>query len=113
MIQTAHTPGPWRYGLGYRVRPDRGLDECGREIGGPTIAEINADADRCCPGPEEIDANGRLVAAAPDLLAAAEEFALMLRVLLSVQEVTNAPGLAANRAALERVVGAIRKAKGQ
>jgi hypothetical protein len=75
MRKAKHTPGPWRYGLGYRVRPDRGLDAQGREIGGPTIAELNADADRCCPLPAEIEANGRLIAAAPDLLAALEHLA--------------------------------------
>jgi hypothetical protein len=73
MSEQKHTAGPWCYGLGYRVRPDRGLDAQGREVGGPTIAEVNADADRCCPAPAEIEANGRLIAAAPDLLAALEE----------------------------------------
>src|SRR5262245_35236104 len=66
------TPGPWKYGLGYIIRPDRGLDANGREIGGPTIAEVNSDADRGCPSDDEIDANGHLIAAAPDLLAACE-----------------------------------------
>jgi len=71
-----HTPGPWAYGLGYRVRPDRGVDAKGREIGGPTICEVNANADRCCPPSDEIEANGRLIAAAPELLAACKALPL-------------------------------------
>lgn len=69
-----HTPGPWYRGLGPFIRPDRGRDAQGREIGGPVIAELNTDADRCCAPPAEIDANGRLIAASPDLLAACEAF---------------------------------------
>lgn len=72
MSEAKPTPGPWAYGLGYRVRPDRGVDADGREIGGPTICEVNADADRCCPPCEVVEANGRLIAASPDLLAACE-----------------------------------------
>lgn len=52
-----HTPKPWVY------RADDG--------------EVRADDDRCCVATVEIlddsDANGRLIAAAPDLLAACEE----------------------------------------
>ena len=70
-MSAKHTPGPWKYGLGYRVRGPIGVDDRGRETG-DTLAELNADADRCCRPPDEIEANGRLMAAAPDLLAALE-----------------------------------------
>jgi hypothetical protein len=59
---SAHTPEPWRY-----VADD---------------GEIRADDDRCCVATIEIlddsGANGSLIAAAPDLLAAGEKAARVL-----------------------------------
>lgn len=109
VTETKHTPGPWSYGLGYQIRPDRGLDEQGREIGGPTIAEVNADADRCCPPAEEIEANGRLIAAAPDLLAAAKSVAKYVNGRLPMRG--NLNDNSASRAALGQLLAAIAKAE--
>lgn len=64
MTPTKHTPGPWDFDLPYIVAPY------------PTgkhpdlyIAEIvYADEDGRLPPDDEQDANGRLIAAAPELL---------------------------------------------
>lgn len=65
-----HTPGPWFYGMGYTVRQsDEGAAKSGRKWG-HSIAAIRCDPP--CPPPLEIEANGFLISAAPELLAALE-----------------------------------------
>lgn len=75
-----HTPGPWRINahniLAVRVLPLRQYPTivaaayCPEQSG-----ESMTDAQR-----EEWDANALLIAAAPDLLAAAKEYAIQLRM---------------------------------
>lgn len=62
---TAHTPGPWDYDMDYIVAPDPN----GRH---PDIyiAEIaHSDDEGRIASPEQQDANRRLIAAAPEMLA--------------------------------------------
>ncbi len=71
MSDTQHTPGPWfkaRYPghkpgdwTGWHVGTDSG-----RSVGPPDVCTVD-DVDF---GPEEAEANARLIVAAPDLLAA-------------------------------------------
>lgn len=69
MNQPTHTPIPWRFVRDRFNNPDHD-DKCGSIVGGEDewfIAEICGD----CLGAE---ANGRLIAAAPDLLKALQTF---------------------------------------
>ena len=68
MTTAAHTPGPWRHDWQFIVAPDpAGIHP---DI---HIAEI-AESDECgrVASHEQQQANARLIAAAPDLLEAAE-----------------------------------------
>ena len=57
MTQATHTPGPWKVN-GYMVRTD---------------CKISLFVANCCYGATDaIEANARLIAAAPELLAALE-----------------------------------------
>lgn len=63
-MKSNHTPGPWSlYG-------DRPVHICSMSVAAPTIATVNID--NSLPNYEETEANARLIAAAPDLLAALE-----------------------------------------
>jgi hypothetical protein len=70
MTETTHTPGPWEHDTGFIVAPD--LTGRFPDI---YIAEIayEDNEDRIAPF-EEHGANGALLAAAPELLAALEAF---------------------------------------
>lgn len=70
---TGHTPGPWRWDKGVDDDPTRCFVTQGIQ-GQPeyVIAEIQNGAPGDCLETEE--ANARLIAAAPDLLAACKEF---------------------------------------
>lgn len=63
-MQTKHTPGPWS--MEKRVRSN--FHQSGYRIWNPELTEIIAAA-------ENNEANARLIAAAPDLLAALEQIA--------------------------------------
>ncbi len=73
-MKTKHTPGPWRYRQplaaamrGQAVRSLEVLTEGPNGIYKPYIADVRSlDAD----GNDNTEANARLIAAAPDLLAA-------------------------------------------
>jgi hypothetical protein len=58
----AHTPGPWRIDR-------RGSHNPLIETDGLTVAEV---LDDCHPDAEQQEANARLIAAAPELLAACQ-----------------------------------------
>jgi hypothetical protein len=58
----AHTPGPWRHSA-ESVDPEWSVVTTS---GGAVIANVNADCKQ--------EANARLIAAAPDLLAALKQF---------------------------------------
>ena len=62
---TQHTPGPWRVAFGNRLEVHGPKDE----IGWP--ASIVYNAGLCTS--EEAQANARLIAAAPDMLAALQD----------------------------------------
>jgi hypothetical protein len=66
MTTTKHTPGPWQQSWQFIVAPDPGGIH--PDIYLAEIAEEDSDG-RIAP-PEQQAANGRLIAAAPDLLAA-------------------------------------------
>lgn len=66
MKTTEHTPGPWQQDWHFIVAPDP--DGIHPDI---YIAEIaEEDSDGRIASPEQQEANGRLIAAAPELLAA-------------------------------------------
>ena len=65
-MTTTHTPGPWSADWGYIVAPDVTGKHVDLYVA--TIAEEDEDG-RVVPEHER-DANARLIAAAPDLLAA-------------------------------------------
>lgn len=65
-----HTPGPWEYdGLSYVSRNSREGEMIAHVRGWGWLQKKGEDA-----GIEEQNANGRLLAAAPDLLEACKEF---------------------------------------
>ena len=67
MIEVKHTPGPWsidgpnRFGCPRITAPYK-----------PTCTYLIAEASPDCPDDATMQANARLIAAAPDLLAACE-----------------------------------------
>ena len=66
MTNATHTPGPWQQDLHYIVAPDPGGIH--PDI---YIAEIaEEDSEGRIASPEQQEANGRLMTAAPELLAA-------------------------------------------
>lgn len=90
-MTTQHTPGPWRY---ERANPSPTTGEhliAGAKNG--YLAEI-----RDC-GSGNISANARLIAAAPDLLAALEE------LLNALPSATTHPAIKAARAAIAKATG--------
>ena len=96
-----HTPGPWRNDCFMVLAPPNVGNYKGREIchtGGHDIRDGN-----------ESEANARLIAAAPDLLAACEQLMEYLK-LLPLDE-NNDAAWASNAPQLARA--AIAKAKGQ
>jgi hypothetical protein len=65
-MTTQHTPGPWSIDWNFIVAPDPS-----GEHADVYIAEIaESDEDGRIPSEDQIEANARLIAAAPDLLAA-------------------------------------------
>jgi hypothetical protein len=72
-MTTAHTPGPWRQGNGYYW--GEGYAICGDH---GIVAGVVGKGYPCGLGRHpESDANARLIAAAPELLAALERFAAL------------------------------------
>ena len=65
--QSTHTPGPWHLGLRTGQRYVYG--PLGEEIAGPSSFTA---------GPDETLANARLIASAPEILAALEQCAFVL-----------------------------------
>jgi len=93
-----HTPGPWSY-------DGHGINCCAEAHLGERIFKTCLDYCHASPDRERAVADSYLVAAAPDLLAAAEE----------IDAVTAQCGLkmdAALQAAVDQLYNAIRKAKG-
>lgn len=61
--QTTHTPGPWKYEAGFVLIPDPKGEYVEAEIDEQLLAHGGAELEEC-------KANARLIAAAPELLAA-------------------------------------------
>lgn len=74
MSEAKHTPGPWtdedNMHNGIDIKVSQGAD-------GGTLATVWNAQDATEPGPEEL-ANARLIAAAPDLLAALQSIAILM-----------------------------------
>lgn len=74
MNRATHTPGPWKYdGSSDPLPHDKCCSAERIAAGGVTIAEVATCEDDTCPGVSEGWANARLIAAAPELLAACRE----------------------------------------
>jgi len=75
-----HTPGPWKVHSNYTV--PYGSFNMGRDVGpcGRAVCTVIGEFEKPMPG-EEAEANARLIAAAPDLLAALRAFVLNERQL--------------------------------
>jgi len=91
MDNAQHTPGPWVYGKTGYVKS-----------GDCYIAEVLHGPD--CPDADEVKANARLIAAAPDLLAALEKCVRELQRYENPQNIVTSLQLDA--------LAAIAKAKG-
>jgi len=75
-----HTPGPWTRIAGERFRHDQsaGVTEPGGNYIAAALDRNRFDLD------EEVEANARLIASAPELLAACEAQATLIRDLLKL-----------------------------
>jgi len=99
MENMKHTPGPWRLNAGNETeimsaRRNVARAHCGAMTG------IRVD---------EAEANARLIAAAPDLLAACEALLQSVAYAIAAQD---APAQSTMRANLANALAAIAKAKG-
>ena len=105
MSETKHTPGPWR-----ECGHDRNGCVC-RQIWGTSVDMIVCVASppigtsdlMPVPTPEQEAANARLIAAAPDLLAA-------LKFLVDAADTE--PGMSIYKAHIEKAKSSIAKAEG-
>lgn len=72
MSETKHTPGPWKHGIGHHQSYDHfgAVVSIGDGLTYKTLARLPELGDESTN--EELEANARLIAAAPDLLRAAE-----------------------------------------
>lgn len=82
MSESTHTPGKWVADIrayGFEIRPEGQQRECWASVGGPQpIACHQPEANRgqgpaYVPLSPELIANARLIAAAPELLAACKD----------------------------------------
>ena len=84
VMTTTHTPGPWHYqgvGSGYEITARTSL---GAKFAGYHIATVIKDSPGFEPvSRETTEANARLIAAAPELLAALEHAEHYLRLRLT------------------------------
>jgi hypothetical protein len=114
-LGSTHTPGPWKFSQD-RDRPGAHFITNANgvlvaRVNGANIADDPNDYDAYIPGrSDETDANARLIAAAPDLLAALEEIAKG-QGAFSRDPIVHAINTIADMKAL--AVAAIAKAKAQ
>jgi hypothetical protein len=98
-MKSQHTPGPWRVALGSRLEIRGPKDEIGWPV--PVVYNAGLHTD------ETAQANARLIAAAPDLLATLEDLLDQLEGI-GIADWAGAEGLCFNQVHL-----AIAKAKGE
>ena len=99
MSETKHTPGPWKPSTDYRLRS---IDIVPWNAQGESIAKIKTGMPT---GDGEAIANARLIAAAPELLAACH----LAHVRLTAG---NLAEQAFNKSIADRIESAISKAEG-
>lgn len=110
MSAAKHTPGPWLYDAEAIDGRERGYirTEFGRETGGHGIAVARV-VSRSEFGPTAYDANARLIAAAPELLAASTDLLAKLAFRLENRGPKQADlgynAQEALRAAIDKAVG--------
>ena len=104
-----HTPGPWRIGLAHMQGAIRIEAEDSPHIGSVRYSQ-NPKLNR-----ERGEANARLIAAAPDLLAAAKEMIPAIGKLRGIDPVDAAHDLAVEdlNGPEDRLLAAIVKAEGR
>ena len=103
MTQATHTPGPWHIGDRF----------CGRFIydaRGWAVADFRGAPDSKIPSAQK-DANGALIAAAPDMLAALQEAVRSLDYACTALEAPQASAMRANLTDCRAAIAAA-KAKG-
>lgn len=100
-MKKIHTPGPWLCYAQTRGFAVESFDSNGHN---PGICDVNGADERKAEGREINYANARLIAAAPELLAALERVLECHRLKISLDT---------NAAALEQARAAIAKAKGE
>jgi hypothetical protein len=99
-MKTQHTPGPWKFGS----KTDGDLYK--RNIAGVDGYHVAAVSSR---DDHEVDANARLIAAAPDLLEALQDLfdADMEHVLMGDGKDDQIEAIAKARAAIAKATGAV------
>lgn len=99
MTNVKHTPGPWIVS-GLPAMYDEAVNAVGSD--GPLcVARLPRTGQIGSRYKDEVDANARLIASAPDLLAA-------LRVMVGDDPTPNIGGIAMARAAIARAEGGAR-----
>lgn len=111
--QATHTPGPWKYARTHGLSYDRwyvitDADGWGTifEAGGKDQNGQIAEAKYLITDPEIIEANARLIAAAPEMLEALQELAQIAREYV-------AEGIPRLDAAIEKAAFVALKARGE
>ena len=112
-MSTKHTQGPWTVGAGSNKRE---ILSCGTGAGRVAHCLDEFDDNPCGPkyGTGEVNANARLIAAAPDLLDACDEADTAFAVLnINSDEPLNPQARRALRDAWAKVNAAMAKATGK
>lgn len=102
-----HTPGPW-----FIPAPSMGFSEI-RAAGGELVFGLAAGSEAECQDVPTIEANARLIAAAPDLLASMKEVSDMLMARPDITAKLHPLFGFAEKAIFERAAAAIAKAEGR
>ena len=116
-MSAVHTPGPWTANFDHQqnacahVRASNGYNEVATVFVASEDGDQKRDENGCWPDQPVRDANARLIAAAPDMLAALQE------LLAVTPAVAPAAGMLAgiverHRAAIDGARAAIAKATG-
>lgn len=116
MKTATHTPGPWTYKRTHEMSSNTWyviIDSNGRgpvvDVGGSDLSGQIAEAKYLVTDPEEIEANARLIASAPDLLEALES---ALSDLLTVNNIAADQLNYSVGPTVKKIQSAINKAKG-